>query len=648
MPKSSIGKKPPGGRKTGAANRGNKVGQGEVRAGTALKHSSASSKAGRTAPNGDTRVKGGGTHFRSEGTIKRLKMYNGKPNMQRRKEQSLKPCRIQPDRRWFGNTRTIAQDKMQAFRETLSKGVEDPFSVVLRSSKLPMSLLQDTENKASRMDLLSVEPFKEVFGKSRRQKRVKLGNYDLEGLIKNADQKAEDYDGRQNNLGSVDESVSYGSHHGEGIFNKGTSKRIWGELYKVLDASDVLIEVLDARDPMGTRCEQLEREVRKNHPNKHIVLLLNKVDLVPTWVSRRWIQILMKEFPTLAFHASITNPFGKNSLLNLLRQFGTLLKEKKHVTVGMIGYPNVGKSSVINTIKRKKVCKAAPVPGETRVWQYIALTKKLYLLDCPGIVPPAPSDFGADCAKVLKGVVRAERIQCPSDYIDEVISRAKSEYLIQRYKLPPDTKWENGEEFLTILAKKMGKLHKGGDADLDTAARIVLYDWQRGRIPYFTPPPEESEVASGNVGGDASSSSGTHSKQPNENSTEGSVGELTASATAPADPSASSSDTAGLPVVEQSLEELKCCLTFDEEDRRGEALLEQESTRTDAPSSKRKRNGKAAGGEKPQPKKKRRQGQSQVEGAGHVKSEKLGAAQSSGPLKQGTVDWKAVVSEFAM
>jgi len=329
MPKSSIGKKPPGGRKTGAANRGNKVGQGEVRAGTALKHSSASSKAGRTAPNGDTRVKGGGTHFRSEGTIKRLKMYNGKPNMQRRKEQSLKPCRIQPDRRWFGNTRTIAQDKMQAFRETLSKGVEDPFSVVLRSSKLPMSLLQDTENKASRMDLLSVEPFKEVFGKSRRQKRVKLGNYDLEGLIKNADQKAEDYDGRQNNLGSVDESVSYGSHHGEGIFNKGTSKRIWGELYKVLDASDVLIEVLDARDPMGTRCEQLEREVRKNHPNKHIVLLLNKVDLVPTWVSRRWIQILMKEFPTLAFHASITNPFGKNSLLNLLRQFGTLLKEKK-------------------------------------------------------------------------------------------------------------------------------------------------------------------------------------------------------------------------------------------------------------------------------------------------------------------------------
>ena len=75
---------------------------------------------------------------------------------------------------------------------------------------------------------------------------------------------------------------------------------------------------------------------------KHVVLLLNKVDLVPTWVTRRWVQELMKEFPTLAFHASITNPFGKNSLLNLLRQFGNLLKDKKHVTIGMVGYPNVG------------------------------------------------------------------------------------------------------------------------------------------------------------------------------------------------------------------------------------------------------------------------------------------------------------------
>merc|ERR1719221_1306114 len=307
-------------------------------------------------------------------------------------------------------------------------------------------------------------------------------------------------------------------HAKEEIFDKGTSKRIWTELWKVVDSSDVIAFVLDARDPMGTRCARLEREVRKNRPNKHIVLLLNKVDLVPTWVSRRWIQVLMREFPTLAFHASIQNPFGKNALLNLLRQFSTLLSEKKHVTVGMIGYPNVGKSSVVNTLRRKKVCKAAPIPGETRVWQYIALTKRLYMLDCPGIVPATANDFAADSAKVLKGSVRAERINTPCDYIDEVLSRVKKQYLLQRYKLPEETTWEDGEEFLTILGRKMGKLQKGGDPDLDTAARIVLYDWQRGRIPYFSMPPMEDEAgrtaSASSSGGSGKSPDGAEASAP--------------------------------------------------------------------------------------------------------------------------------------
>ena len=61
----------------------------------------------------------------------------------------------------------------------------------------------------------------------------------------------------------------------------GQSKRIWEELYKVVDSSDVLCEVLDARDPEGTRCSHLENHLKKNCPFKHLVLLLNKCDLVP-------------------------------------------------------------------------------------------------------------------------------------------------------------------------------------------------------------------------------------------------------------------------------------------------------------------------------------------------------------------------------
>ena len=73
-------------------------------------------------------------------------------------------------------------------------------------------------------------------------------------------------------------------------------------------------------------------------------------------------------YPTLAFHASVQHSYGKGALFDLLRQFALLHKDKKQISVGFVGYPNVGKSSIINTLKQKDVCKVAPIPGETKVW----------------------------------------------------------------------------------------------------------------------------------------------------------------------------------------------------------------------------------------------------------------------------------------
>lgn len=73
----------------------------------------------------------------------------------------------------------------------------------------------------------------------------------------------------------------------ERIYAKGTSRRIWGELYKVLDSSDVVIHVLDARDPMGTMCKPVLDFLKKEKAHKGVVFVLNKVDLVPTWVTVR-------------------------------------------------------------------------------------------------------------------------------------------------------------------------------------------------------------------------------------------------------------------------------------------------------------------------------------------------------------------------
>ena len=203
-----------------------------------------------------------------------------------------------------------------------------------------------------------------------------------------------------------------------------------------------------------------------------------------TNIQARWIKILSKEFPTLAFHASINHSFGKGSLIQLLRQFSVLHSDKKQISVGFVGYPNVGKSSIINTLKKKKVCNVAPIPGETKVWQYITLMRRIYLIDCPGIVPVSAHD--SETGTVLKGVVRVENLESPSEHIATVLSRVKPEYIKRTYNLES---WRNADDFLAQLSARMGKLLRGGEPDLDTSAKMVLNDWIRGKIPFFVPPP---------------------------------------------------------------------------------------------------------------------------------------------------------------
>ncbi len=267
---------------------------------------------------------------------------------------------------------------------------------------------------------------------------------------------------------------------------------------QVIDSSDVVVEVLDARDPLGTRAPHAEAFIRKEASHKHLIFLLNKCDLVPTRVTAAWLKYLSKEAPTLAFHASITNPFGKGSFINLLRQFAKLHADKKQISVGFIGYPNVGKSSVINTLKKKKVCKVAPIPGETKVWQYITLMKSIYLVDCPGTVQPSGN---SEEDAVLKGVVRIEQLRQAEDYIEPLLQRVRKEYITRTYGIG---EWEDAIDFLEQYARKIGKLLKGCEPDTNAAAKLVLHDFQRGRLPYFTLPPGHELEHEPNTAGGAS------------------------------------------------------------------------------------------------------------------------------------------------
>lgn len=465
--------------------------------------------------------------------------------------------RIQPDRRWFGNTRVVGQTELDKFREEMTSKVADPYSVVLKRKQLPMGLLQDAaimtqEGGNMGGGLLTNEPFEHAFGSKSRRKKVKIEQY-MVGRTSTYDEKAGD-DGKKKNDGlnyqpvigglampveqrpetdadgyaalfsaarksnstydtvnaregivpwgkdsnievTEGEGVDWRSEKKSDLFNKGQSKRIWGEFYKVLDCSDVILHVIDARNVPGTRCLMIEKHIAKNCPHKHLVFVINKIDLVPNWVAKRWIGELSAVRPTIAFHASMTHAFGKGALISLLRQFGKLHQDKKQISVGVIGYPNVGKSSVINTLISKKSCKVAPIPGETKIWQYITLFRNIYLIDCPGVVVDTAGDTEVD--SVLKGVVRAERLETPEDFIDPILAVVRREHIAAHYGLAKDgdDTWVNALDLLEKLATKTGRLLKGGEPCLRSAAIYILNDFQRGRLPHFVAPPELKEDA---------------------------------------------------------------------------------------------------------------------------------------------------------
>jgi nuclear GTP-binding protein len=216
-------------------------------------------------------------------------------------------------------------------------------------------------------------------------------------------------------------------------------------------------------------------------------------------VKAAWVKRLSKDYPTLAFHASITNSFGKGSLIHVLRQFSSLHKDRKQISVGFIGYPNTGKSSIINTLRKKKVCTVAPIPGETKVWQYITLMKRIFLIDCPGIVPPNAKDTEADI--LFRGVVRVEHVSHPEQFIPTLLEKCKRQHLERTYEIAG---WKSGPEFLEMIARKHGRLLKGGEPDESGVAKLVLNDFNRGKIPWFVPPPhdgdEDGEEMNGRAG----------------------------------------------------------------------------------------------------------------------------------------------------
>ncbi|VYS56585.1 unnamed protein product [Arabidopsis thaliana] len=290
-----------------------------------------------------------------------------------------------------------------------------------------------------------------------------------------------------------------------------SERAFYKELVKVIELSDVILEVLDARDPLGTRCTDMERMVMQAGPNKHLVLLLNKIDLVPREAAEKWLMYLREEFPAVAFKCSTqeqrsnlgwksskaskpsnmlqtSDCLGADTLIKLLKNYSRSHELKKSITVGIIGLPNVGKSSLINSLKRAHVVNVGATPGLTRSLQEVHLDKNVKLLDCPGVVMLKSS--GNDASIALRNCKRIEKLDDPVSPVKEILKLCPKDMLVTLYKIPS---FEAVDDFLYKVATVRGKLKKGGLVDIDAAARIVLHDWNEGKIPYYTMPPKRDQ-----------------------------------------------------------------------------------------------------------------------------------------------------------
>lgn len=175
-------------------------------------------------------------------------------------------ARVEPHRKWFSNSRVIDQKSLASFREAVKQS-SDPYTYLLKSNKLPMSLIRDApdgenvnglKKHAAKM-AVETNPFKDTFGPNARRKRVKLDVSGMEEMAQKGQQMENEYKEKRQEQAELcggegaDEDAEMGatgeaSVAREPIFSKGQSKRIWNELYKVLDASDVVIQLLDARE----------------------------------------------------------------------------------------------------------------------------------------------------------------------------------------------------------------------------------------------------------------------------------------------------------------------------------------------------------------------------------------------------------------
>ncbi|PZD73533.1 Ribosome biogenesis GTPase A [Acaryochloris thomasi RCC1774] len=267
-------------------------------------------------------------------------------------------------------------------------------------------------------------------------------------------------------------------------------------LVEQLKRVDVVLEVRDCRIPLASRHPQIAQWIGE----KAHILVMNRVDLIPVSAVDRWREYLKAQELTPYF-TDAQHGKGIAAVAKVAQASGTQVNQRRQkrgmrpraVRAVVVGFPNVGKSALINRLLKRRVVPSAPRPGVTRQLRWIRLSDQLEILDTPGVLPPLLEDQDAAyklaiCDDIGTAAYDNQLVAATFiEHLQRLQLQSIPGFCLQnplqsRYQLEPQA---TGEEYLEALANKQ---HQG---DIERTAHQILTDFRKGRLgtlPLEAPP----------------------------------------------------------------------------------------------------------------------------------------------------------------
>ena len=312
---------------------------------------------------------------------------------------------------------------------------------------------------------------------------------------------------------------------------------VWKQLWLTVEKGQILFQIVDGRNPLYYRCPDLEKYIKEIDNNKEIILIINKADLMNEKLRQNWSEYFKENNIKYIFFSAINEIekmekneggennilkeekidqadyriFTRNDLIQYIKEIGEKIPKintnnnNNALMVGFIGYPNVGKSSIINVLMKTKKAAVANIPGRTKHYQTLflpsepnlnILPKSICLVDCPGLIFPSFTSSKADM--LVNGIYPIDTISEIYNPIQIIINLIPSKILSNFYKVNlPDI--YSAKQFLQIIAKKRGFYTGNGLPEEAKTAKLVLRDYTSGKLLFCHLRPDFSEEKYGKI-----------------------------------------------------------------------------------------------------------------------------------------------------